>query len=53
MQLNNDQLVQLAKALNESLETVLYAYDKDIVVDDDMIQAMRAIVLKSKVLLGQ
>jgi hypothetical protein len=53
MQLSNEQLVRLAGMLSEALETVLYAYDKDIVVDDDMVKALRKVVLNSKELLGK
>ncbi|MNS09605.1 hypothetical protein D3C72_410950 [compost metagenome] len=53
MQLTEEQAMKAISMLSEALELVLYAYDKDIVVDDDMIESLRKIVLGSKELLSE
>lgn len=40
MPLSNEELILLAQGLTEALEAVLYAHEKDILVDDDMIQTL-------------
>ncbi|MNY23011.1 hypothetical protein D3C86_1566540 [compost metagenome] len=52
MPLSNEQLTKVATMLTEALECVLYAYDKDIVVDDTVVEALRKIHENSKELLA-
>lgn len=50
--MHDKQTEELAKALVGALDTVLYAYDKGVVVDAATVQSLRNISRLSKELLG-
>lgn len=51
MSLNEAQTKALAEALLESLEVVLYAYHKDIVVTDDIVGRLQSVAVNARELL--
>lgn len=53
MPLNNEQLTMLATGLNEALKGVLYAYYKDIPVDEEMVASLCRIHTMAEQLLSR
>lgn len=51
MALNEAQTKLLAEALLESLEVVLYAYYKDVVVSDDIVERLQSVAVNARELL--